>query len=550
MSGQAGLRLRAALGDPAAMVELACWLLLRGRRSEARQWLANAAAAGSLAGMRHLGVLLAQAGDLRGAKEWLQRAAEAGDAAAMVNLGMVRADVAARERDSGLITYLLPGGPVPDRQAGDWWRRAAEAGDALGMFVWSVTLAQRDRPDESARWREAAAEAGDPAVLLAIGDFCRLHHTGDAEPWYARAVAADGDPFERSNAAARLGELLPADEAERRLRAAAASIGAYGWGVLAEWLEQRGHLAQAEDCYRAAAEQGSHRAMNNLAVLLLERAETGEAERCFRRASDDGFAEAMNNLAAVHLRRGNRQGAMSWLIRAVAAENTAAGPPLRQMLTGEAARLLSAAITGDAHGMATAGTWLAAEGMVAEAEPWLRRAAAAGDPDGMDSLGWMLSQRPSGDAEGQAWLGKAVDEGSVNACANLAVVRESQRRNAEAEELYERAARAGHLQGTTNLGWLLEQRGDLIGAEHRYRQAAAHDDPRAMSNLGRLLELRGDGQAQHWFQRAADTGDADAMHNVGAMYGRRGDEQLARLWYVKAAKAGSALAKSKITHRF
>ncbi|ROO59119.1 hypothetical protein EDC02_0906 [Micromonospora sp. Llam0] len=554
MNLEASLREQAALDDSAAMVELAQWLLVRGRRSEAQQWLRNAATLGDLVAMTHLGTLLAQEGELPAAEGWLERAAEAGQATAMVSLGMVRADIAVRgsgHGDGGLLAYLLPGGPVRDRRATDLWRRAAEAGDGLGMFLWSVVCTRRNSPDDSVRWRAAAAECRDPAVLLAIGDYCRLHQVEDAEPWYDRAVSADGDPLARSTAAARLGELLPGDKAGRRLRDAATSVGSGGWGVLAEWLERRGQIVEAEKCYRTAAEQGSHRAMNNLAALLLERAETDPAEHWFRRAADDGFAEAMNNLAAVHLRRGDRQGAAPWLIRAVAAENDAAWPALQQMLTGEGLDLLFAAVTGDTHQMALAGTWLAASAMTAEAEPWLRRAAAAGDPDGMDSLGWMLSQRPGGDVEGDVWLGKAIDAGSVNACGNLGAVREHQRRYAEAEELYARAARAGHVQSMTSLAWLLAQRDEVTEAERWYRQAAAHDDPRAMSNLGHLQELRGDdGEAEHWFQRAARTGDADAMHNLGAMYGRRGDEQLARLWYVKAAKAGSDIAKAKITRRF
>ncbi|MFV2020663.1 tetratricopeptide repeat protein [Micromonospora sp. LOL_023] len=551
MNLEASLRERAALDDSAAMVELAQWLLVRGRRSEAQQWLRNAAAAGDLVGMTHLGARLAQEGDLHGAKSWLERAAEAGQATAMVSLGMVRVDIAAG-RHGNLRTHLLPrSGPVHDRKTRHWWRRAAEAGDPLGMFLWSVVCARRNRPDDSLRWREAAAECRDPAVLRAIGDFCRMHNVDDAEPWYDRAVSADGDPIERSTAAARLAELLPDDEAERRLRDAATSVGAYGRGVLGEWLERRGQVAEAEECYRAAAEQGSHRAMNNLAAILLDRAETGAAERWFRLAADDGFAEAMSNLAAVHLRRGDQQSAAFWLIRAVGAENDVAWPALRQMLTGEGLDLLSDAVAGDTHQMALAGTWLARSAMTAEAEPWLRRAAAAGDPDGMDSLGFMLSQRPGGGTEAEAWLGKAVDAGSVNACCEFGVFRERQQRYAEAEELYARAARAGHVLGMTNLASLLEQRDELTEAEHWYRQAADHDHPRAMSNLGRLLELRADhGQAEHWFLRAARTGDADAMHNLGAMYGRRGDEQLARLWYVKAAKAGSDIAKAKITGRF
>mgnify|MGYP000108676283 CR=1 FL=1 len=555
MNLEASLRERAALDDPAAMVELAQWLLTRARRSEAQQWLSNAAALGDLVAMTRLGTLLAQEGELPAAEGWLERAAEAGQAAAMVSLGMVRVDITAGwhgRRHGNLITYLLPGsGPVHDRHTRHWWRRAAEAGDPLGMFLWSVVCAQRNRPDDSIRWRQAAADSRDPAALRAIGDYCRMHDVDDPQPWYDRAVSADGDPLERSTAAARLAELLPDDEAERRLRDAATSVGAYGWGVLGEWRERRGQVAEAEECHRTAAEQGSHRAMNNLAALLLERSETDPAEHWFRRAAADGFPEAMNNIAAVHLRRGDRQGAASWLIRAVGAENDAAWPALRQMLTGEGLDLLSAAVAGDTHQMALAGTWLAASGMTVEAEPWLRRAAAAGDPDGMDSLGFMLSQRPGADTESEVWLGRAVDAGSVNASGNLGAVREHQGRYAEAEELYERAARAGHVRSMTSLAWLLAQRHEVTGAEHWNRQAAAHDDPRAMSNLGQLLELRGDhGEAEHWFQRAARTGDADAMHNLGAMYGRRGDEQLARLWYVKAAKAGSEIAKAKITRRF
>jgi tetratricopeptide (TPR) repeat protein len=185
--------------------------------------------------------------------------------------------------------------------------------------------------------------------------------------------------------------------------------------------------------------------------------------------------------------------------------------------------------------------------MTAVAESWFRRGAAAGHPDAMDGLGWLLSQQPHGGTEGEAWLLRAIEVGSSNACCNLAVVRERQLRQAEATELYRRAAQAGHVTAMSNLAWSLDQSDELVEAEHWYRRAAAQNNARAMSNLGWLLERQGKAsEAEQWFTKGAATGDGDAIHALGAMYGRTGNERLAYHWYATAADAGSKIAAEKL----
>jgi hypothetical protein len=100
----------------------------------------------------------------------------------------------------------------------------------------------------------------------------------------------------------------------------------------------------------------------------------------------------------------------------------------------------------------------------AEAVKWFRKAADAGNPGGMNSLGFMY-------ANGRGGLPKD---------------------DAQAVHWYRKAADAGIAAGMHNLGLMYE------------------------NGLGGLP--KDDAQAVQWYRKAADAGEAAGMHNLGVMY--------------------------------
>jgi TPR repeat protein len=151
---------------------------------------------------------------------------------------------------------------------------------------------------------------------------------------------------------------------------------------------------------------------------------------------------------------------------------------------------------------------------------WYRRAAAANDPEGLNTLGYSYEHS----------LG--VDE-DLN----------------EARKLYERAAKAGNLSATNNLGLLyLNGKGvtqDYAEAKRLFEIAAAKSHAPSMNNLG-MIYAEGDGvpkdqgKAVKWFQLATEHGDAHAMAALGTRCldgdGVPKDPVQAYVWFSLAVK--------------
>jgi TPR repeat protein len=154
----------------------------------------------------------------------------------------------------------------------------------------------------------------------------------------------------------------------------------------------------------------------------------------------------------------------------------------------------------------------------------LRKSADAGNPEGMNNVGWMC----------QNGLGVSKDY-------------------AEALKWYRKSAEAGNCNGMNHLAWMCQ---DGSGASKDdgealkwFRKSAEAGNGAGMFGLGEMYEngagvSKDSGEALKWFRKSADTGFAAAMNSVGWMYlngwGVSKDNAEALKWYRKSAAAGNA----------
>ena len=163
----------------------------------------------------------------------------------------------------------------------------------------------------------------------------------------------------------------------------------------------------------------------------------------------------------------------------------------------------------------------------AQAEHWLRRAAANGHIAAQYSLGVLLHERGTQAqiAEAAQWWRAAAHAGHASAQFNLGVVLYC-RGNPEAERWWRAAAQAGHAGAQYNLGALLDERGTAAStteAERWWRAAAQAGDPDAQHSLAALLDDRGTAasttEATRWREAAA--GLTSVQRHLGALSDRR-----------------------------
>ncbi|MEU4178285.1 tetratricopeptide repeat protein [Streptomyces sp. NPDC026589] len=152
------------------------------------------------------------------------------------------------------------------------------------------------------------------------------------------------------------------------------------------------------------------------------------------------------------------------------------------------------------------------------AELCYRRAAEAGDTDGMFNLGILLADTGRTD-EAEAAYRQAVEAGHPDAMVNFGVLVAASGRRGEAEAICRQAADAGHSKATFNLGNLLAREGRTDDAEAAYRQAADAGHPMATFNLGVLLtEMGRIDEAETAFGRASAP-ETPATRGRGARQG-------------------------------
>ncbi|WP_051870777.1 tetratricopeptide repeat protein [Streptomyces anulatus] len=151
------------------------------------------------------------------------------------------------------------------------------------------------------------------------------------------------------------------------------------------------------------------------------------------------------------------------------------------------------------------------------AELFYRRAAEAGDTDGMFNLGILLADAGRRE-EAEAVYRRAAEAAHPDAMVNLGALLAATGRRGEAESVYRQAAEAGHPVALFNLGVLLADAGRTDEAEAAYLQAAEAKHPRAMFNLGNLLAKAGRRkEAEAVYRQAADAKHPKAMNNLGVL---------------------------------
>jgi hypothetical protein len=205
-----------------------------------------------------------------------------------------------------------------------------------------------------------------------------------------------------------------------------------------------------------------------------------------------------------------------------------------------------------------------------QARQWYEKGAAAGNAEAIYNLGTVFEhgQGVTQDyQQARQWYERAAAVGSPNAMVNLGslylyghgVTRDYQ----QARQWYEKGAAAGSAEAMSGLGYLYENglgvTQDYQQARQWYEKGAAAGSATAMYSLGDMYE-HGHGvtqdyqQARQWYETAAAAGSADAMANLGSLYyyadGVTQNYQQARQWYEKGAAAGSAEAMSGLGYLY
>ncbi|MFL6076355.1 MAG: hypothetical protein ACJ73S_23425 [Mycobacteriales bacterium] len=197
------------------------------------------------------------------------------------------------------------------------------------------------------------------------------------------------------------------------------------------------------------------------------------------------------------------------------------------MWTHPSPDLVRAAEAGDTRAMVNLGWAYLPDD---ERERWLRKAAEAGDPEGMHALGCFHWDRhfSDPDAKGRAlrWHVAAARTGHVAAMLSAA----SLSSGADKEHWLRQAAQAGDAWGAHSLGDLLADR-DPEEAERWYRLAIDRGDGGALISLGELLARRGRGvDAEELYRTAYERGNARAALWLASLLDEQGRTAEAERW--------------------
>lgn len=203
-----------------------------------------------------------------------------------------------------------------------------------------------------------------------------------------------------------------------------------------------------------------------------------------------------------------------------------------------------------------------------KARHWAKMAAEQGYVDAQVLLAWLLSREENEAARDVAgaidWYGRALDQGSAAAMIGLAGLISAGevpgQGPEDAFELYRKAADQGNKTAFYHLGVCLLQGTGVVAdpkeAQRWLLRAADGGIIGAMRVLG-LIHLRGLGkepvdmaQAETWLRRAAIKGDKESMVLLADLHAtgkaRIANQSEAILWYVTAADAGYARAKTAL----
>ncbi len=171
---------------------------------------------------------------------------------------------------------------------------------------------------------------------------------------------------------------------------------------------------------------------------------------------------------------------------------------------------------GDAGAAGRLGQLLLVRDRREEAEPWLRKAALAGDPAAAYTVGMMID--PDGSLihydppranDALAWFRRAATSGNVFGITTTGIRLRQHGRNDAAVPWLEEAVERGDAMAAHTLGRIHEDRGQHLEAERLETFAAEQGDIRAAYDLGRLLAARGEHEPGiAWLRRARLDPDA------------------------------------------
>jgi uncharacterized protein len=379
------------------------------------------------------------------------------------------------------------------------------------------------------------------ARRYAVGDGCP-RDAGQAILWYRRA-AQQGEP----GAMVAIGDML----------------------VEGRCVDQ--DFFAAVVWYRRAADAGFAPGMTRLAEMLENGRgarvnETG-AHEWYGKAARMGYGPAMTRL-------GDIEGDVEWYRKAVVANHPAAFGKMG-LITGDVGLFRRGAELGDGVSMTELGR-VATDPV--EAAECFKRAAEAGDPNGMERYAHSAEHgrgMPESLGEAMVWYKKAAEAGQPAALTRLGILTGDKKlvkravdanyapamsalarmQPEDAEVLYQAAADLGEPEALFRVGRVEESaaRGypDALAkvgkteaaaeAGHvpsmialgQLRKAAETGDPEGLYRYGLSLTDRADGA--NWIRRAAEKGHARAMTESGL---RSQDGTSKRLWFERAANAG------------
>jgi TPR repeat protein len=362
------------------------------------RWLRPFADEGNAVAIGLIGITLLTStdGDIEQGEIWLRRATAAGD------------DESGRE----IARLLQDTGRRTELEA--WIDDAVAAGRGEGIVVgFANALLSEGKRTEAKHWCRRAADLGDPASMVALGELC-----WEDEEWA---------------------------EAERRFTTAAEAghpIGMYDLSLVLERLI--GHRRQADEWLRRSAEARYPKAILEYALLLDQRGDEAGLERWLERERAAGDSEHVLAFAIQLAARGDMQGAERWFRHAMEMGNVAAVRGL-----------------GDVK---------QSEGDLNDATQYYQQAIDRGDTIAMYQLSRVyLKQHKPGKAEQllRGMLEKRSDfrdrpereeEALGRAARELGRLLENQGKTEEAREMYETATDYGVTEARYDLARLDEKR--------------------------------------------------------------------------------------------
>jgi tetratricopeptide (TPR) repeat protein len=179
---------------------------------------------------------------------------------------------------------------------------------------------------------------------------------------------------------------------------------------------------------------------------------------------------------------------------------------------------------GNPSAAARLGQLLLARDRREEAEPWLRKAALAGDPAAaytlgtlIDPDGMLIDYAPQLAEDALAWFRRAATSGNVFGITTMGIRLRQHGRDDAAVPWLEEAVERGDAMAAHTLGRIHEDRGRYADAERLEAFAAEQGDIRAAYDLGRMLSARGEHRAAvAWLQRATlDPEAVDLLNQMG-----------------------------------